>query len=85
MSFLGISGIGWCFRKANDCMVCSRGCKMSILHRLVGGGDDGPGWCGGYGCSCSDVSILPEDTTNIKYEGDIRTLFAWMNLTDLNF
>ena len=66
-----ISGNGWCFRKANDCMVCSRGCKMSVLRRLVGGGDDDCssgvtpvlGWCG---CGWSDVSILPEGSTNIK-------------------
>ena len=42
---------------------------MSVLRRLVGGGDDGVtpvlGWCG-CGCGWSDVSILPEGSTNIK-------------------
>ena len=40
---------------------------MSVLGCLAGGGGrlELAGWCGGCGCSCSDVSILPEDTTNI--------------------
>ena len=46
---------------------------MSVLCRLVGGGDDDCssgvtpvlGWCG-CGCGWSDVSILPEGSTNIK-------------------
>ena len=45
---------------------------MSVLHRLAGGGDDGPGWCGGcWGLSCSDVSLLPEGTTNISLRHNV--------------
>ena len=42
---------------------------MSVLGCLAGGGRSEPvGWCGGCGCGCgcSDVSILPEDKTNMK-------------------
>lgn len=39
---------------------------MSVLGCLAGGGtSELAGWCGGlcvHGCSCPDVSILPEDT-----------------------
>ena len=35
---------------------------MSLLSRLAGGGRSKlAGWCGGcWGCTCSDVNILPE-------------------------
>ena len=44
---------------------------MSVLHRLASGGDDGPGWWGGCGCSCSDVSLLPGGTTNIPLRHNV--------------
>ena len=47
---------------------------MSVLGCLAGGGDDGPGWyggCWGHGCSCSDVSLQPEGTTNIPLRHNV--------------
>ena len=45
-------------------MVRSWVCKMSVLGRLAGGEDVGPGWCGG--CGCPEVIILPESTKNMQ-------------------
>ena len=53
---------------------------MSVLHCLAGGGDDGTGWCGGCGCRCSDVSLLPGGTTkfNISLRHNVYNVPHWI-------
>ena len=49
--------------------MCSWVFSVPVLRCLAGGGDDGPGECGGcwgHGCSCLDVSLLPAGTTNVS-------------------
>ena len=50
---------------------------MSVLGRLAGGGrSELAGWCGGCGCSCSDVNILPDDIYNRRRTLGHSVLFA---------